>query len=483
MIRNRQFFVFIVLIFGLSASAFAEEMSLADALRLAAARSLPLERERLAREQAALLAKAAESVYWPTLGFDLAYADERRPGDDGSVDTGTLSYDMAANWKSPVGTDVNLSLTNHRRGTSDPGASLDPEHAARLELGLSQPLLRGLGMGVQLAGLSLARLNHRVAVEDFRARLNLLLRDVEHAYWDLYLSQQDVAVKQRSLERARKQHKDTAENIRRGLLPEHDIYVVEENLVSFERKLIAAEQQQVAARLELAEKLQVKPDQAADLVAAERPDPLALQPAALKDLEREGLMLHPGLGAVQAQLAAARVRLQGEENQRMPGLDLQLGLRLNGVTESVGASWARMGAGADREVFVGMSLLMPLFDRLDDSRVAAARLALRRRMLEQEQVEQSLLFALRKQRRVILHAQASLRLAERVSRLAQRKLSAQQEKYKAGVAALKDLVQFLKELDEAEIEQERELVRLAKAVCDLHLAVGGLHRRWGIEVR
>lgn len=460
-------------------------LALSDCVHRAVRANLGLRRDRLDPARARLDVEIEKERFWPTLFFDFGLRDERVPrtGADGSIDTSTFVYNAGVDWLSRLGTGVAAALTNRRRGTTDPAVVIDPEHRTRLEITVDQPLLRGLGVAVNTADLREAELSYRGAHQLFRGRLNALIRDVAHAYWDLVLAQEDVATKERSLERARRQYEDTRENIRRGLLPEHDVYVVEENLVSFQKKLTEALNALSEAQAALAERMHLAPSESRRLVAVERPAPARIRPGPEEDLLAVGFARNPALCAARARAEAAEVRYRFEQNQRLPALDLQASLALNGVTSTPGASWEQLASWDNREAYLGIRMDVPLFGLLDDSRVARARLEVKRRLLEIKEQEQQVAHAVANRRRNILQRLESYRLAVRVSELARQKLEAQQVKYRAGVAALKDLVQFLRELDEAEIEKTRALVALVKEVVDLHLAVGDLHDRHGVEVR
>jgi outer membrane protein len=459
-------------------------VSLVECVRAAVERSLPLEIERLGRAQAALEPTRARGTFWPVFFFDMGIQDERTPGvgTEPGETTDRFSYDGGVEVMTELGTEVSAALTNSRRGTSDPGAALDPEHRARLELQVTQPVLKGFGREVVTADLERARLGYRAALERFRDRLNQLVHDVELAYWDLTFAQQDVAIKERSRKRAQQQFEDTQENIRRGLLPRHDIYVVEENVVSFDRQYQKALNAQASARAVLAELLQEDAEEAA-LVATDAPVPELVSEPAQADLVAAGWLQNPILRADRAQAMAAGIVLKVERNNRLPALDLQASLALNGVTDDLGSTWEQLGSATNHEVFLGVNLRLPLFDLLDDSRQVQAELEVRKTLLKIREDEQALAFEIDNHWRDIRHLQESHRLSCRVSELARLKLEAQQEKYRAGIAALKDLVQFLRELDEAEIEQARTLVALVKKAADLHLAVGDLHRLRGVGVQ
>jgi len=461
-------------------------VGLRECVQAAATRHPALRRARLARDQAALDVERARAGFYPVLSFQLGYGDTRWPGEAGEPpeqSQGLLSYDAGVLVDTPLGTQLRAALTNRRLGTSDPGAALDPEHRAGLELGLTQPLLRGLGLGPNLSGWNQARLQLRAAAAELRGALNALALEAEQAYWTLSLAQQEVEIAARSLARARQQLEDTQENIRRGLLPDADLYVVEESQVRFQTRLLQAQNRLAAARSRLGEVMRLEPEAARGLRASEAPEPGAVRLPSEYELLAAGFQDCPALLVARARAEAAGVALAYAEDRRLPRLDLEASFRLNGLTGSLGATWEELWGFGRTDAFLGLSLEVPLFDALDGSGVERADLEVARALLGMQEAEQRLRFEVHDLRRDIGHRLEVQRLARRVSELARLKLEAQQDKYAAGISALKDVVQFLRELDQAELEEAEALVELAASAAALRAVVGDLHLAHGIEVR
>jgi outer membrane protein TolC len=454
-------------------------LTLRECVQTAAARNLSLARVRLAREQAALDVARAKAGFYPVLTFEISYDDERAPGAGG----GDLRYEAGVQVDTPLGTQLWAELSNRRVDSRRDSVALNPAQSAGLEVGLSQPLLRGLGLDANLARWNQARLGHRQAAAELRARLNGVALEAELAYWRLHLAQQEVAIAARSYERAHEQFETTRENVRRGLLPEHDLFVVEESLVSFEARQRQAEDDRRAARIRLGLAMQLSPAQADRLVAAETPVPEAVAVPGEFELLALGFQLDPVLEAARAQAEAAGVALVFARDQQLPRLDLEASFRLNGLAAELGQTWSELWGGRRTDAFVGLSLRLPVFELMDRSRVEQADLEVARQLLAMKAAEQRLRYAVNDLGRRIVHRREAHRLARRVSELARLKLEAQQEKYRAGAAALKDLVQFLRELDQAEQAEARALVVLVESAAELRASVGDLHQAHGLEVR
>lgn len=78
---------------------------------------------------------------------------------------------------------------------SDPAGNLltlNPSQRSRMNFRLEQPLFRGAGVDVNLAGIGIARASHRASLHGFEANVNQLIRDIQVAYWDVYHTKANV---------------------------------------------------------------------------------------------------------------------------------------------------------------------------------------------------------------------------------------------------------------------------------------------------
>ncbi|MEM7475139.1 MAG: TolC family protein [Planctomycetota bacterium] len=66
------------------------------------------------------------------------------------------------------------------------GRNVPSDYTATFEMQVNQPLLRGRGTLVNRIPVVLARINEDLEAHQFEANVRNLVRDVEHAYWDLY---------------------------------------------------------------------------------------------------------------------------------------------------------------------------------------------------------------------------------------------------------------------------------------------------------
>ncbi|HAC90468.1 MAG TPA: transporter [Planctomycetaceae bacterium] len=86
----------------------------------------------------------------------------------------------------------NIPASGNNPASPNFGRSVPSDYTAALELQLNQPLMRGRGTLVNRIPVVLARINEDIALHQFEATIRNLLRDVEHAYWDLYMGYRAV---------------------------------------------------------------------------------------------------------------------------------------------------------------------------------------------------------------------------------------------------------------------------------------------------
>ena len=86
----------------------------------------------------------------------------------------------------------NVPASGNAPGSLNFGRAVPSDYTASIEMQVNQPLLRGRGTLVNRIPVVLARANEEISTHQFEANIRNLLRDVEHAYWDLYMAYRAV---------------------------------------------------------------------------------------------------------------------------------------------------------------------------------------------------------------------------------------------------------------------------------------------------
>jgi outer membrane protein TolC len=454
-----------------------------QAVDMGVRRNLGLLINRHEKKRQELGIASAKRAYIPQLTFDGGYAN-RTPFNRSLSRDQRLSYGAVFSWASPIGTSVNAGIDldqNVSGATKESEAVNTAQHASSAFLSARQPLLKGGWSAGAATPLEKAKLDALIQQETYRQELNALIVDLERAYSDLAYAQADLTIKTRSRDRAKKQFEDTKENIRRGIIADIEIYVVEENLVYFEQQLVQAAKNLALARRSLAQLLHL--DEGSHLKASEGLKHTRQGWLKDKDAVRLGLDGNPSLRIQQLQLARSRVQVAFEKNQVLPELDLVTSLKLNGLDASYAEHWNEMIGARRPEVIVGLSLTLPLSIHTNRAEKHRAELQQQKELVRLKQREVHVRYLIGDLLTRGAAEQKRLALATRRVELNRLKLKAELEKYKNGISTLADVVRFQRDLDQALISEQQAFLQLNNTRSQLHQAQGRLHRFFGIQLK
>jgi len=450
-------------------------LTLKETVRLGVERNLDLLGERLARKRSRYLSAAAYRFVSPTLSLganlDSSTADDRLPPRDVGVD-----YRAGVRWTAPMGTVLSAEADFDRFVSGDPRS----DHSGYLTFSLRQPLLKDGWASGSGYSLELAELGRKIQDELFIGELNRLLVELHRAYWELALAEADMRIKSRSKELAKQRFEDTRENIRRGILAEIEIYVVEENLVFFTQQELSARETLQQSRRKLAELLLLDPRsplETEDRLEGPVPGLPEVEGAVALALER-----NPALRAQRLRWGLAKVQRKHELNQRLPSLDLAASYKANGTAGGSDALLSEIRDGKRPGATVGLNFSIPLWLNPDRAKALSAELEQERVRVELAKQRQSVGIRVRNLLTTLETTVERLALAKRRVELGEKKLDAEGEKYKAGNSTLADVVRFQRELDQSLIGVQQEQFKLLDSRNQLLQAQGRFYESNGVTI-
>lgn len=434
--------------------------------------------ERFSRDRVALGVPQAWAVWSPSVFLDGAY---RRPQqvtttvvDNRFIDD-RAAYRLGLSWRNVIGTRVEASVGVDQGlggGLSQPNVTV----------ALEQPLLQGGfldGAGLRLTESEFQRAIQR---ELFRQTINTFVADLDAAYWDTALAQADVVIKRRSRDRAQKQFDETAENIRRGILADTEIYVVEESLVIFAAELRRSEQRLLVAARALQQTLfgevEVMPVAIDELTAIDLASMVPPAGEAADVAVRE----HPLIRAQRMRVELAQAQARNAFNGVLPALTVRSSVGLIGADPNYGAAWKTLLEEPSVTAEVGARLSVPLDRSAVHAGLQAAEIAVAQAKAELARVTQQIIFGVENARSQLATDVAVWESVTRQQTLAEKKLAAQLEKYQSGLSTLQDVVRFQRELDDAMSGVQRVARNVRTGRIRLLAAVGTLHDDIGVSV-
>ena len=150
----------------------------------------------------------------PEGGFDPL--DPTRAVIDG-VKTEQFSNKVALSKRSSTGATTSLGVTTTRSRADTRVLPLNPETRNTIELSLTQPLLQGGGVRVNLAPIVIARINTERSYFQFKDSVQESVRGVIQAYWSLVFARTDVWARRRQVEQGGEALRRAEARLRAGL--------------------------------------------------------------------------------------------------------------------------------------------------------------------------------------------------------------------------------------------------------------------------
>lgn len=455
------------------------ELTLEEAVLLAMGnnRSLHVEYfQPMIRRTAEDIARAA---FDPALSAALRQTRTRPPPEARSAsDTDATAAEAGISVVLPAGTRLAAGVETEESASGTNAAA----HSARAGLSVTQSLLRGAGLGPNLAELRQARLDTRISEYELRGTAEALAARVEQRYWDYVVALRKVRIVEESLKLAEQQREETLHRIRVGGLAETEAAAADAEVAARKESLINAASRVETLRVQLLRL--IKPELTAAGLSVKLV-PLTEPPAPEEKLgEAEehialALRMRPDLN--QARLLARRGELElvRTANGLLPRLDLFAKLGKTGYADSFAAAFNNIGNGG-YDFAVGLELDWPMGDRAANARHRRARFT-QEQLLESlrnmqdlvcEDVQLAYIEAQRARKQLDATAATSALQAE--------KLRAETTKFRVGKSTALLVAQAQRDLLNAQTAEVEAVAAYFKSLTELFRLEGSLLERRGI---
>jgi len=379
----------------------------------------------------------------------------------------------------PTGTFVEIDATNR---TTESSLYENPFSSTRLELSVTQPLLRGYGRDVNLVRLRQARLETDITRYELRGFSESLLAAVETAYWDYALAQRQIEIVEESLKVVKQQLTETEEMISIGTMAEAELAAVQAEVAAQEQGLINAKSDQDSSRLQLLRLLNPPGNNLWD-----RNIKLIYQPT-IPDILLDDVAEHVAISMnMRPEINQAKLGIQQDDleiirtkNGLLPVMDLFITLGKTGYADSFSGSISDI-TGDSYDVMGGIRYEYPLSNR-------NAKAGHRRALLSREQAQKALAnlsqlveLDVRKANIEVNRAKKQIAASAATRKFQEEKHRIETEKFRVGRSTNFLVAQAQRDLLVAKIAEVRAVVDYLKSLIDLYRFDGSLLERRGIS--
>lgn len=408
----------------------------------------------------------------------------------------------------PTSTTVFGQWSGSRQSSNNQFLLFNPGWNNTLQMGFTQPLLRGRGMNITRLPITIAKRQVRVQEFSFRDQVQNLIVQAENAYWDLVSARERLRVQEQALSLAEESLKRARRELELGATPELEIYQPEQQAATARIGVVQVQYQikqfedslrrQIGADLDpafqsvpivLTEDVSQAPDdrpyntnEMVDLAKQNRPDLMSLRTSLeVNDLQIESAMnqLKPQLNFQGTYSTTGR----GGTARLRPG---QPGYPANGsgIVIIPGGIGDAFGQWFNFNTFAfSLNLQLPLRDRAASAGLADAvvnkRLnAMRERNIEQ-QLRQEVLNAITQ----VESSREGVKLARIALEFAEKRVEADQKRYDLGVIQIFFLLSAQTDLTQAQSNLVNQTVQYKRNLLVLQQRLGTLLEDKGLVLQ
>jgi outer membrane protein TolC len=459
-------------------------------------------------EIAALSVSQAKEKFLPTLGF--GFGKEHRLSasyswleSSESTTTNASDYDAQISQLIPTGGTITASLTGYKNFTTSKFQTVNPRFGNTLRFDFRQPLLRDFGFKMTRRDIIISQNSLEISENDLEAALADTVYSVEEAYWNLVYSQENLKVRQQSLQLAQDLLAKNQRAVEVGTMAPIDILSAQAEVASREADILSAEVQvksnedrlRTIINLPEAEIKLALPIKPLDKPRFEEKE-ISLDEALLTAMQSR-----PELKSFKVELRSQDLNLSYAKNQLLPRLDLAAsywspGISGNRIIYSDAISGEIIdvipggASGAIKDALgfkyrnwsVSLTLDVPLSSVFSKAQYAQAKLNLEQAKLRLKNQEQIVFLEIRNAVRAV---EANFKGVQsyRVAReLAEKKLQAEEEKLKVGLTTNFVVLQYQRDLSNAQIAELKAIVDYTLSLANLEKAMGTILKNRNITV-
>ena len=400
-----------------------------------------------------------------------------------------------------TGTTMNLNYGSTHVGTNSPNSDLNPFTRNNVQLQLTQRLLQGFGRSINNRNIRIARNNLKVSDLTFKLQVITTVSSTINLYWDLVSFNQDVSVKQKAVDLAKKLYEDNQKQVEIGTLAPIEIVRAEAEVARTQQDLTVSEtqllQQEAIIKNSLSRSGIASPSIAdARIIPTDQirvPTSEELKP--LTELVQEALANRPELEQTKLNITNTKIGIQGSRSALLPTLDAVASMTNNGLAGAIstlavpggrtrqvdpfviGDYYSALGQLARRnfpDYAVGFNLNIPIRNRAAQADYANDTLRLRQQELQEQRQVNQIRLDITNAVIGLQQSRARHESAFKSRRLQEQTLEAEQKKYALGSSTIFLVIQAQRDLATSQGVEVTALANYSRAKTSMEVVSGRL---------
>ena len=426
--------------------------------------------------------------------------------------TADLGYTQGFQW----GTTLTAGFNNTHLTTNNPTSLLSPSLASNFQFRVTQNLLQGFGTLPNTRFIRIAKNNREISDVAFRLQIITTVDQIENMYWDLVYAYENVRVQQESLTYTQKALEDAKRQAQVGTVPPIQVVSAESTVSTGQQNLIVAQNnlqlQQLLIKNAISRSIEDPVLAEADVIPTStmlvpQQDPVT----PIQDLINDALQHRAELVETRIDLNSRDINNKAVRNAMLPTLDAfayyggsGVGGTLaipacstvitntcyrttpppfaNSTTVGYGGTLNQLVNSTAPDKGIGLTLTIPLRNRLAQSNQVRAELEYRQAQVRQHQLENQVRIEVRNAQFDVKQNRAAVQAAQSAVDLARQTFDADQQKLKVGLTTQTAILQDAATLTTGESNLVSAKAAYEKSRIELDRATGLLLDHAGIDI-
>ena len=418
-----------------------------------------------------------------------------------TLKSNTINGNFGFSQAFPTGTTFDASFLNSRDTSNSPFSLLNPTLNTYYRMLINQQLLAGFGLGPNLRFLRIARNNKKISDEAFKLQVATTVTQIANMYWDLVAAYEDEQVKSRSLDFAQQTLDSGRKQLDLQAIPAMDVMKDEAEVANREQDLTIAKTtlqfQELLIKNALTKNLDdpileampVHPTDSSNIQQSDATGPT-------EDLIARALRDRTELVESDIDLENRHISRDAARNALLPQLSatafyggtglagLQNPLSQTGSTAPLGFGGAIGNAfnNTAPDYYVGLSLNLPLRNRVAKSDQYRSELESRQAELRLQQLKKQIRIEVRNAQYALVQSKARVEAAKKARNLADKTFDITGKEQQLGSGSNFQTLTARRDLAAAESALVAAMTAYQKAEIEVHRSVGDTLDSYSISI-
>jgi outer membrane protein len=433
--------------------------------------------------------------------------------------TADFGYTQGFQW----GTTLTAGFNNTHVTTNNPISVLTPQLGSNFQARVTQNLLQGFGFLPNTRFIRIAKNNREISDVAFRLQVITTVDQIEDMYWDLVFAYENVRVQEESLAYVQKALTDSRTQAKVGTIPPIQVVSAESAVATGQQNLIVAQNnlqlEELLVKNALSRSLEDPVLAEADVIptsTVQLPEQEPVFP--VQEMINDALQHRAELVESRIDLTSREINNKAVRNALLPTLEAFAYYGGSGLGGSINPNLPQCSGGNTSNCYnptslpppfqgsnppqpvgygstlnqlvnstapdkgVGLTLNIPLRNRLAQSNQVRAELEYRQALVREHQLENQVRIEVRNAQFDVKQNRVAVQAAQSAVDLARQTLDADQQKLKVGLTTQTAILQDASTLTTSESNLVSAKAAYEKSRIELDRATGLLLDHAGIDV-